>query len=94
MSEAEIIRLPNRFDYSYHRQFGDLYTPIIEEATCSEIILDFSQVEYLDSSALGMMVLLQKKSSGKYIKVKIKGARGATEEILKMANMQKIFEFI
>ncbi|GGY63071.1 chemotaxis locus anti-sigma factor antagonist [Cellvibrio zantedeschiae] len=94
MSGIEIIRLPSRFDYSFHRQFGDLYTPLIEGGECDDIILDFSQVEYLDSSALGMMVLLQKKSSVNNIKVKIKGARGATDEILKMANMQKIFEFI
>lgn len=94
MSDTEILRLPSRFDYSYHRQFGELYTPLVESSNCREIILDFSQVEYLDSSALGMMVLLQKRASGQSKKVKIKGARGATDEILKMANMQKIFEFI
>ena len=94
MSDIEIIRLPSRFDYSYHRQFGEQYTPLIESVVCKEIIMDFSQVEYLDSSALGMMVLLQKKAAGQSIKVKIKGARGATDEILKMANMQKIFEFV
>jgi anti-anti-sigma factor len=94
MSENETLRLPSRFDYSYHRQFGELYAPLIEDVSCTEIILDFSQVEYLDSSALGMMVLLQKKCSSCNKKVKIKGARGATDEILKMANMQKIFEFI
>ncbi len=94
MSDIEIIRLPSRFDYSFHRQFGELYTPLIENATCKEIVLDFSQVEYLDSSALGMMVLLQKKSSNSAKKVKIRGARGATDDILKMANMQKIFDFI
>jgi HptB-dependent secretion and biofilm anti anti-sigma factor len=94
MSDVETLRLPSRFDYSFHRQFGELYTPFIESADCKEIILDFSQVEYLDSSALGMMVLLQKKFSVQNKKVKIKGARGATDEILKMANMQKIFDFI
>lgn len=94
MSEIAIIRLPSRFDYSFHRQFGELYVPLLEDASCKEVILDFSQVEYLDSSALGMMVLLQKKSSGNNIKVKVKGARGATSEILKMANMQKIFDFV
>lgn len=94
MSEIEVLRLPSRFDYSYHRQFGEQYAPLVEGVACKEIVLDFSQVEYLDSSALGMMVLLQKKASGQAIKVKIKGARGATDEILKMANMQRIFEFI
>ena len=48
----------------------------------------------MDSWALGMIVLLQKKCAGQLKKVKIKGASGATDEILKMANMQKLFEFI
>lgn len=94
MTEVETLRLPSRFDYSYHRQFGEMYAPLVESAICKEIILDFTQVEYLDSSALGMMVLLQKKFSNNNRKIRIKGARGATEEILKMANMQKIFDFI
>ena len=94
MSESATIRLPSRFDYSSHRQFVEDYTREFENEAASEIILDFSQVDYLDSSALGMMVLMQKKGQAKNKKVKIKGARGATEEILKMANMQKIIEFI
>ncbi len=94
MADIELLRLPNRFDYSYHRQFGEMYAPFIENSSCKEVVLDFTQVEYLDSSALGMMVLMQKKMSTQGKRVKIKGARGATDEILKMANMQKIFEFI
>jgi anti-anti-sigma factor len=94
MSDIETLRLPSRFDYSFHRQFGEMYAPLIDSLSCKEIVLDFTQVEYLDSSALGMMVLLNKKFSGQGNKIKIKGAHGATEEILKMANMQKIFEFV
>jgi HptB-dependent secretion and biofilm anti anti-sigma factor len=94
MSESSIIRLPSRFDYGYHTEFLAVYTPALASSNVSELILDFSRVDYLDSSALGMMVMLQKKSTGAGKKIKIKGAKGATEEILKMANMQKMFEFI
>jgi HptB-dependent secretion and biofilm anti anti-sigma factor len=94
MSEVAVLRLPSRFDYSYHRQFSELYAPLIDADECKEIVLDFSQVDYLDSSALGMMVLLQKKFVAQHRKIKIKGAHGATDDILKIANMQKIFEFI
>lgn len=93
MSEQKIIRLPTRFDYGYHRTFGDAYAPSLDNTSVTEIVLDFSLVEYLDSSALGMMVVMQKKMLAKNKKVKIKGAQGATSEILKMANMNKLFEF-
>lgn len=94
MSETATIRLPDRFDYAYHRQFSDSYQHYLGNDAISEVVLDFSQVGYLDSSALGMIVLLQKKCSGEGKKVKIKAARGTTLEILKMANMQNIAEFI
>lgn len=94
MSETAIIRLPDRFDYAYHRQFSESYQPHLGNEAITEVVLDFSQVGYLDSSALGMIVLLHKKCSSEGKKVKIKGARGTTLEILKMANMQNIVEFI
>ena len=94
MSETEIIKLPNRFDYGTHRAFTENSTNAMNAPDVGEIILDFSLVEYLDSSALGMMVLFQKKALDKKIKVKIKGAKGATGDILDMANMQKMFDFI
>jgi anti-anti-sigma factor len=94
VSEIEIVRLPNRFDYANHRNFTETSMKAIDAAGVNEIILDFSIVEYLDSSALGMMVLFQKKALDKKIKVKIRGAKGATNDILTMANMQKLFEFI
>ncbi|MES2825744.1 MAG: STAS domain-containing protein [Pseudomonadota bacterium] len=61
MSEQKIIRLPGRFYYNYHRTFSDAYSKFLDEISVTEIVLDFSLVEYLDSSALGMMVLMQKK---------------------------------
>lgn len=94
MSESEVIRLPSRFDYSAHRSFVEGYTHYLGNAAVKEVILDFTQVAYLDSSALGMMVLCQKKLSSENKRVKVKGAHGATLDILKMANMQKMFEFI
>ena len=94
MSQTPIVRLPSRFDYAYHREFSASYQPLLGSAEVKELTLDFSQVEYLDSSALGMMVLLQRRLAEKSIGARIKGARGATREILTMANMQNIFEFI
>lgn len=94
MSDSQLVSLPSRFDYSYHKQFYDVCTEYLNKDEVKEIILDFMHVEYMDSSALGMLVMMQKKTSNLMKKIKIKNARGATEEILKMANIQKLIEFI
>ena len=93
MSES-IIALPVRFDFSYHAQFQDSLQKLLTDGTVSKIILDFTRVEYLDSAALGMMMMWQKRAAASSKKVCIKGARGAPAQVLAMANMQRLFDYV
>jgi anti-anti-sigma factor len=56
------------------------------------IDLEFSRVGYLDSSALGMMVMLQKKAKIQNVSIRIKGPRESTKEILQIANFEQLFD--
>lgn len=91
MSE-KVIHVPERFDFSYHKNFTEQYQGVLNEGGVKEIALDFSKVAYLDSSALGMMVLFQKKAKGLNIRVRIRGARDSAREILQIANFDRLFE--
>ena len=93
MDNVNVISLPDKFDFSYHKEFTKRYDDSIISTEVSEIVLDFSRVHYLDSSALGMMVLLYRKAQACNKKVTVKNVSGKTEEILKMANFQKLYEF-
>ncbi len=94
MLDAKAINLPSRFDYSYHKAFVEACGQLLNDKDAAQIIVDFSRVEYIDSSGLGMLVMFQKKAATQQKKVKIRGAKGSTEEVLIIANMQKLFEFI
>lgn len=85
------IVLPTKFDFSYHKNFTDQYGKALETATANQITLDFSNVEYLDSAALGMMVLLKKKADEVNCNVQIINAYGAALDVLKIANFQNLF---
>jgi anti-anti-sigma factor len=91
MSE-KAIQIPERFDFGYHKEFTDQYQALLSDPGVTEIALDFSRVGYLDSSALGMMVLFQKKAKGKNISVRIKDAKDSAKEILEIANFDRLFE--
>ena len=93
MSNATIL-LPERFDFSYHANFQEAFQHNLNVKEVEAIILDFSRVEYIDSAALGMMMMWQKRSASVSKKVFIKGARGASAHVLAMANMQRLFEYI
>ncbi len=93
MADLHVIRLPNRFDFSQHKIFTQ-QADVALQSGARQLEIDFSQVQYLDSSALGMLVLLSKKASTQQVSIQLKGAQGTALDILMMANMQKIFSFV
>ncbi len=52
-----VISINERFDFSSHQQFRDAYNN--ERLKGLTYILDLSKTEYMDSSALGMILLLK-----------------------------------
>ena len=92
MAETQVIALPERFDFSYHKAFLKQYQGLLDDNSAKKIILDFSRVTYLDSSALGMMVLLRKRTKATGISAIIRGAHGTAEDILRMANFQQLYD--
>lgn len=51
------ISINERFDFSLHQTFRDAYTSVTTQNLT--FILDLSKTEYMDSSALGMILLLK-----------------------------------
>ena len=92
MSEHCTIRLPERFDFSYHKEFNAQYEHLVTGSGVKSLELDFSQVQYLDSSALGMLVLLAKKFQGSVVALSISGAHGTARDIVEMANLNKLYQ--
>ncbi|KDE39116.1 MAG: STAS domain-containing protein [Nitrincola lacisaponensis] len=93
MKEASMtIKLPERFDFSYHKDFYNHTADILAKSSLKEVQMDFSQVEYLDSSALGMLVMLQKKCAEVNKRVVVINVSGVAAEILQIANMDKLVD--
>ena len=86
------IRLPARFDFSAHKAFTLQCDEALNAEAIQGIDVDFSLVHYLDSSALGMLVLLHRKATALKLPVVLTGCQGTALEILTMANMHKLFE--
>ncbi|MBC3765452.1 STAS domain-containing protein [Neptunicella marina] len=92
MSEV-VMPLPEKFDFGFNKEFMQQYQSGLSREGVTRIVLDFNRVTYLDSSALGMMVLLQKRAKEKNIRAVVRCAKGTANEVLKMANFQKLFDF-
>lgn len=57
-------------------------------------IFDFSSVEYIDSSGLGVLVAVQKKSNQKGGRVTIQGLKGEVKELFELTRLTKVLDIV
>lgn len=89
-----VVRLSCRFDFNCIREFKELYDPLLNDSAIGLIEIDMGGVDYLDSTALGMLLALRDKAKGAKKDVKLGGCRGVTRKVLEVANFDKLFELI
>jgi anti-anti-sigma factor len=85
------LALTGRFDFHSHRDFRAAYEEAMEAAGVKEIEVDFKAVDYLDSSALGMLLLLREKAEATGRNVVLTGLHGTVKQVLDIANFGKLF---
>lgn len=88
--EKLIISVKGHFTYGLHRPFRDSYIHCDHEV--ASFILDFNEVEYLDSSAMGMILLLKKfVDDRKGAILSIINCSHGNYGLFKIANFDKMF---
>lgn len=84
------IVLQGRFDFNAHREFRDAVDQALKNAG-RDMQVDLGEVDYLDSSALGMLLMLRDKAKNASKEVSIANAKGAVKQVLDIANFGKLF---
>ena len=83
------ISISGRFDFSCHKEFREAYSAYDGEK--SNFTVDLSSADYIDSSALGMLLLLREYAGSEQSKVTIIGAANEVKEILVVSNFDRLF---
>jgi anti-anti-sigma factor len=83
------IKVSGRFDFSSHKAFITAYKEHPKGA--KDFIVDLTSAEYLDSSAMGMLLQLREYSTKKPNSVVLSNGNSAIKEILRIANFEKLF---
>jgi len=82
------IAIDDRFDFSLHQQFRDSYNQCLVEGTL--FTLDLSNTSYMDSSALGMILLLKDHAENVAGKVVITNPNADVNKILEIAQFHRL----
>ena len=83
--------MQGRFDFNAHREFREAIDTVLS-SPATVVVVDFAGVEYLDSSALGMLLMLRDRAKSAAREVTLSGCRGAVKQILDIANFGKLFK--
>ncbi len=84
------IAIQGRFTYDVHKEFRDAYERVDAQAT--SFIIDLAGTEYMDSAALGMLLLLRERAGGDRAKISIINCSKDLLQLIRLTNFQSLFD--
>jgi anti-anti-sigma factor len=88
------IKLVGRFDFNSHREFRAAYESLMDNAEVRTLVVDLTGVDYLDSSALGMLLMVRDKASSANKAILLANAQSGVKQVLDIANFSKLFKMV
>ena len=82
------IIIEQRFDFSLHQQFRDAYSS--HDKANTRFIIELSKTDYMDSSALGMILLLKDYADKHSSTVIIRKPNDSVHKILEIAQFHRL----
>lgn len=84
------INIEGRFDFSSHQDFRRAYEDA--EVKPEKFNVNMSNTTYLDSSALGMLLLLRDYAGGETAEISIIHCNDDVKKILTISNFEQLFD--
>ena len=84
------IAIQGRFDFGAHQAFRDAYERV--DGTPKRYQVDLQGTTYLDSSALGMLLLLRDHAGGDHAQIRVLNCNGDVRKILAISNFEQLFQ--
>ena len=84
-----VINVSGRFDFSAHQDFRSAYEDIEDQP--NSYAVDMTDATYLDSSALGMLLLLRDHAGGDDASIRIINCNDDVRKILVISNFGRLF---
>jgi anti-anti-sigma factor len=88
---SAILQISGRFDINDFENFSDISKNLINKGV-KKYVVDLAETEYLDSSALGMLLLLRERVGGDDADITIVNASSEVKKILTISNFQRLFK--
>jgi HptB-dependent secretion and biofilm anti anti-sigma factor len=92
--DTGILRLEGRFTFDSNQDFKSQTRRLLDAPGTKKIHLDLAGVSYLDSNALGMLLLLRESAQIRNVEVKLLSPSPSVMTILEMVQFGKLFTIV
>jgi anti-anti-sigma factor len=87
--KSVVISIMGKFDFQLYDEFRSAY--VDTQGAGVAYTVDLAGTDYLDSSALGMLLLLREHAGGEGAQIEIANSSPDVKKILDVANFGKLF---
>ncbi|MEG0860276.1 MAG: STAS domain-containing protein [Pseudomonas sp.] len=84
------IKVRGRFDFGKHQEFRAAYERKLARPV--SVVVDLKEATYLDSSALGMLLMLRDHVGGDDSEIRVVNTNSDVRKILAISNFDKLFD--
>lgn len=85
-----VVEVRGRFTFTDHAAFLPATALVVKSTT--PVVFDFSRLEFMDSAALGMILIARDEAEKSGCALSIRGARGRVRKLLELADLSKIMD--
>jgi anti-anti-sigma factor len=90
IGEGLEVAMTGRFTYADHQKFRDLIATF-PSLRGKRLVLEMSQVEFVDSAAMGMLLLARETAVGAGVDTVICNPTGKVRSLMQVAHFDKLF---
>jgi len=84
------IAIKGRFDFAKHQEFRAAYEKSVPKP--DSVVVDLKEATYIDSSALGMLLLLRDHVGGDDAQIQVINSSNDVRKTLTISNFNKLFD--
>lgn len=85
------IAIDGRFDFGCRQAFSSACSAALAATDVKEMVVDLDRVAYLDSAALGMLLLLREKASTARMPLRLTHGSGVVGDVLRVTKFDQLF---
>ena len=92
LKNGKEVLISGSFTFRDHDTFFEIVS-MIKTGYEKRVVLNMAECEFLDSAALGMLVIAHDEAVAKKVNLVIKGVQGKVKDVLYAARFDTLYEF-